>query len=267
MQKAPSDFNFLQRSGLEITNGDHERNGKNLVPKQLSNLCCSEVPVKDSPISTCSSKVIQGVPNHIHNSCNHVPFEFNKKENPSSSCRDRRKGRNLSSLSRDDQRKRRNPSSPSGGNKRKEENPFLLSRDDKKEQGYPFSSSRDDQRRKKLCTSQWRKSPKCRVWGETMKETRTSKTDGETMKETRIKSKMEEVKTNTNKKISLEETERDDNETSGTALTASCGLQINYAKLTQSQAVWESESLQDIAQVYLGCLCPKAPLDDILLDS
>ena len=91
-----------------------------------------------------------------------------------------------------------------------------------------------------------------------MNETSTSKTDGETMKETRIKSNTEEVKTNTNKKNSLEEIERGDNEASGTASTASCGLQINYATLTQSQAVWESESLQGIAQVYLGYLRPKS---------
>ena len=157
----------------------------------------------------------------------HVTTDLNKVESPSSS-------------SRDDQRKE-DRSSVFGGKR--------------KEGDIPSSSSIHDQRGKKQCTSQWMKSPKCCVWDEGFTEIRTSNTECGTMKETMMK--IEEVKNNISERDSSQENGMY-NDGAWVASTANYEQQISNAKLTQSQAVWESDSLQDIARVYLGNLCPKS---------
>lgn len=209
------DYNSCPRSGVEIAN--------------FSNDC------EISQISIYQSQNIQRVSNCIHNSSSHATLDLDKGGSASSSGVDQRK---------------EDPSSLSEGN-RELGNPFLSFSDDQENQGISSSPAIHDQRRKKLCTRQWMKSPKCSVWGGNIKEVGTSKTACETMKETMMKIEME-VKTNINKKDSMIGEKGRYNAGAQVAPNSNNGSQDSNAELTQSQAVWESESLQGIAQLYLG---------------
>jgi hypothetical protein len=71
-----------------------------------------------------------------------------------------------------------------------------------------------------------------------------------------------EVKTNISKKDSMIGEKGRYNAGAQVASNSNNGSQDSNAELTQSQAVWESESLQGIAQLYLGSFCPKTSDSD-----